>query len=87
MTGVCATKTPINMARPRVYSTEEERRVAIKASYHTYNSAHRAERAAHNQAYCHCEYINQCRRDLRVARTLALRNRVGTDPVQITIDE
>ena len=66
------------MARPRVYATGEERRAALRASWQKYNAAHRAERAAHNKAYCQREDIKQHRRELRVARTIAKRSAEAT---------
>ena len=80
------------MARQRVYATEEERRAAVKASYLKYNLTHREARAAHNKAYCQREDVKQRKRELRVARTLALRNsnvstRVSADPNTIGIGE
>ena len=80
------------MARQRVYATDEERRAAIKAIYQQYKSTHREARAAHNKAYCQREDVKQRKRELRVARTLALRNskvstRVSADPNNIGIDE
>ena len=62
------------MARPRVYATEEERQAALRASWQKYNAAHRAERAAHNKAYCQREDVKQHRKERRVARTLAKRS-------------
>ena len=76
MTSVQALKTtsvPI-MARPRVYATDEERQAALRASWHKYNVAHRAERAVHNKAYCQREDIKQRRKELRVAHTIAKRS-------------
>ena len=72
------------MARQRVYATEEERRAAIKASYQKYNLTHRKARAAHNKAYCQREDIKQRRRELRVARTRALRNSNVAIPMQLS---
>ena len=62
------------MARPRVYATEEERQAALRASWQKYNAAHRAERAAHNKAYCQREDVKQHRKERRVARTIAKRS-------------
>ena len=59
-------KTAI-MTRPRLYGTEEERRTTLRASWHTYNKTHIAERAAHNKAYCQRDGVKQRRRKLRVA--------------------
>ena len=53
------------MARPRLYSTEEERRDAKQASWQKYNKAHKAERAAHNKQYCQREDVKERRRQLR----------------------
>ena len=72
------------MAQQRAYATEEERRAAIKASYQTYKLTHREARAAHNKAYCQREDIKQRRRELRVARTLALRNSNVSIPMQLS---
>ena len=54
------------MARPRLYSTEEERRDAKQASWQKYNKAHKAKRAAHNKQYCQREDVKERRRQLRV---------------------
>ena len=54
------------MARPRLYSTEEERRDAKQASWQKYNKAHKTERAAHNKQYCQREDVKERRRQLRV---------------------
>ena len=61
-----------------MYATEEERRAAMEASYHTYDLTHREARAAHNKAYCQREDVKQRRREHRVARALALRTSNGT---------
>ena len=52
------------MARPRVYATDEERQAALRASWQTYNAAHRAERAAHNKAHCARDDATERRRGL-----------------------
>ena len=70
------------MARPRVYATDEERQAALRASWQTYNVAHRAERAAHNKAYCQREDIKQRRTELRAARANAKRSAGGTPSSQ-----
>ena len=56
------------MARPRLYTTEEERRDAKQASWQKYNKAHKTERAAHNKQYCQREDIKERRRQLRTQR-------------------
>ena len=56
------------MARPRLYSTEEERQDAKQASWQKYNKAHKAERAAHNKQYCQREDVKERRRQLRIQR-------------------
>ena len=66
------------MARPRVYASDEERQAALRASWQKYNAAHRAERAAHNKAYCQREDVKQRRKERRVARTIAKRSADAT---------
>ena len=70
------------MARPRVYATDEERRAALRASWQKYNAAHRAERAAHNKAYCQREDAKQRRKERRVALTIAKRSADATPSSQ-----
>ena len=70
------------MARPRVYATDEERRAALRASWQKYNAAHRAERAAHNKAYCQREDVKQRRQERRVALTIAKRSADATPSSQ-----
>ena len=70
------------MARPRVYATDEERRAALRASWQKYNAAHRAERAAHNKAYCQREDVKQRRKERRVALTIAKRSADATPSSQ-----
>ena len=70
------------MARPRVYATDEERRAALRASWQKYNAAHRAERAAHNKAYCQREDVKQRRKERRVAPTIAKRSADATPSSQ-----
>ena len=53
------------MARPRLYATEEERLAAKRASWQKYNLAHASERAAHNKLYCKREDVKEKRRELR----------------------
>ena len=53
-----------------VYSTEEERRAARRATYAKYNQAHKAERAAHNKAYVQ-------RLDVRAKRREAYRRKAA----------
>ena len=56
------------MARPRLYSTEEERRDAKQASWQKYNKAHKAERAAHNKQYRQREDVKEGRRQLNMVK-------------------
>ena len=52
------------MARPRLYATEEERLAAKRESWQKYNLAHASERAAHNKLYCKREDVKARRREL-----------------------
>jgi len=65
------------MARPRLYSTEEERRDAKQASWQKYNKAHKAERAAHNKQYCQREAVKERRRQLYMAKKVVKSVRVN----------
>ena len=66
------------MARPRVFASDEERQAALRASWQKYNAAHRAERAAHNKAYCQRGDTKQRRKELRVVRAIAKRSADAT---------
>ena len=58
--------TKVNMARPRLYATEEERRDAKRVAWKKYNKAHKTERAVHNKTYCQRDEDKERRRQLRV---------------------
>jgi len=69
--------TKVNMARPRLYSTEEERREAEQASLQKYNKTHKAERAAHNKQYCQREEVKERRRQFYMAKQVVKSVRVN----------
>ena len=56
------------MARPMLYRTEEERKAALRAPWQNYNKLHKAERVAHNKAYCQREDVKQHRKERRLAQ-------------------
>jgi hypothetical protein len=58
-----------------VYSTEEERRAARRATYAKYNQAHKAERAAHNKAYVQRLDVKAKRREAYRRKAAAPLNR------------
>ena len=66
------------MARPRLYSTEEERRDAKQASWQKYNKAHKAERAAHNKEYVQKDNVKARRSQLRAQSSLGRVHTIDT---------
>ena len=71
------------MARPRLYSTEEERWEAKQASWQKYNKAHKAERAAHNKEYCQRADVKERRRQLYRAKKITVRALIWYDTSSI----
>jgi len=65
------------MGRPPKYSTEEERREALLASYRKYNRSHAAEKAAHHKVYSRREDVKARRRELYALRRDAARRQFG----------
>lgn len=66
----------------RIYSTEEERMAARRASYAKYNQAHKAERAAHNKAYVQRPDVKAKRRETYLRKA---SNRDNTTQTQLNI--
>jgi hypothetical protein len=52
------------MVRPTLYATEAERLDAKREAWQRYNKRHKAERAAHNKAYCQREDVKARRRQM-----------------------
>ncbi len=65
------------MARPRLYTTEEERRDAQREARQKYNKAHKQERAAHNKAYVQREDVKARRRAMHRERASHARANIG----------
>ena len=61
------------MARPRLYTTEEERRDAQREAWHKCNQAHKQERAAHNKTYVQREEVKARRRFMNRQRASQAR--------------
>ena len=61
------------MARPRLYTTEEERRDALREAWQKYNQAHKQERAAHNKTYVQRGEVKARRRFMYKQRALQAR--------------
>ena len=73
------------MARPRLYTTEEERRDALREAWQKYNRIHKQERAAHNKTYVQREEVKARRRFMY--KQLALQARADVERPEGQNDE